>query len=182
MPVAERVTPGISLRAAVAADADLLALIGAATFLESYAGMHTGDDILAHCRNRHSPDVYRKWLADPSVRIWIAQAEPGGAPVGYVVLERSTVPVNDPRPNDYEVTRIYMLARFQRGGTGRALMQQAMAAARTLGADRLLLAVWDENVGALGFYRRMGFTVVGERGFRVGARECHDHLMGLELQ
>ena len=44
----------IALRCCVPGDEEALALVGAATFLETFAGLLTGPDILAHCRVQHA--------------------------------------------------------------------------------------------------------------------------------
>jgi ribosomal protein S18 acetylase RimI-like enzyme len=171
----------VVIRAANQADADMLALVGAATFLDSFAGEHTGADILGHCQRNHSPEVYRRWLQDPAARLWLAEDAVGNAPVGYLVMDRASLPLPDLQPADYEVKRIYLLARYHGQGSGRLLMQHAIDGARALGARRLLLGVYDRNLAAIAFYRRLGFTIVGERAFWIGNRECHDHLFGLQL-
>lgn len=157
----------VAIRAAAAADAPLLALVGAATFLESYAHMIPAADILAHCARHHTADAYAALLADGG-RAWLAYA-PTGAPVGYAVLVAATLPPGAADPRDRELLRIYVLQRFQAGGVGRVLMAAATAAARAAGAPRLVLGTHQWNAKALAFYAREGFTTVGERRFRVGA-------------
>lgn len=51
-----------SIRLAGAADAKALALIGAATFLETFAEVHTGAEIVAHCEAEHSVSAYERLL------------------------------------------------------------------------------------------------------------------------
>ena len=53
-----------SIRQAEAADADALALVGAATFLETFASVHTGAEIVAHCREEHSAAAYARMLVN----------------------------------------------------------------------------------------------------------------------
>ena len=174
-------TPPVMLRVATAADAALLALVGQATFLESYAGTLGAADILAHCQGQHAPAVYAAWLADPRSRCWLAQAVNGGAPVGYLVLAPVAVPVQDPDPADLEIKRVYLLHRFQGAGLGRQLVEAAAAQARAVGSRRLLLGVYSQNHAALAFYARTGFQPVGERTFRVGNTDYFDYLLGLPL-
>lgn len=171
----------VVVRRADLADAAALALVGRATFLETFAGTHSGADILAHGEKHHSPEAYAAWLADPRCDLWLAEAMPGAAPVGFALMTPAELPVSDPRPDDLELKRIYLLHRFQGGGQGRALMDVAIARARERGSRRLLLGVWTQNTGALAFYAHLGFTRVGERRFRVGEMECQDHLLGLTL-
>jgi len=176
-----RATRAARLRPATADDADALSLVGSATFLETFANLHSVVDILAHCRRNHAPEVYRRWLADARSAAWLVGAQPGDAPVGYAVLAPADVPVPDPRDDDLEVKRIYLLQPFQGGGWGRQLMDAAVAHARRLGSRRVLLGVWTVNEEALRFYAAYGFVLAGKRQFWIGDRECSDHLLALTL-
>ena len=111
----------VAIRPASQADMGALALVGSATFLETYAGRIPGADIVAHCASRHSAATYLAWLADPANTIWLAEVR-GGAPVGYLVLTRATLPDPHPHPEDLEVQRIYVLRRFHGAGVGHRLI------------------------------------------------------------
>jgi ribosomal protein S18 acetylase RimI-like enzyme len=171
----------VTIREATPEDAASLALVGAATFLESFAGTLDGSDIVAHCRSQHAEEIYREYLTRASARIWIATAMPGGAPVGYLMLDRATLPVDAQRPDDLEIKRVYLLPRFQGSGLGAELMWLAIHAARSREAKRVVLGVYSGNRRAIAFYERHGFRHIGERRFRVGQREYDDYVLGLEL-
>jgi len=174
-------TGQFEIRPSTAVDVPALSLLGQATFLEAFAGILDGPDILAHCARAHAADVYASWLADERYRIWMALARPGLAPVGYAVLAPSDLPVPDPRPDELEVKRIYLLNRFQGSGLGGRLMATAIEQARVRRLPRLLLGVYSENAAAIGFYRRLGFETIGHRSFTVGATVCDDLVMSLVL-
>lgn len=167
------------LRAAGAADADALSLIAVATFLETYAGILDGQDVVAHCRGRLSPAVFALQVADPAVRVVIAEHAAGGAPIGYAVVTPSALPIA--RVGDLELLRLYVLASFHGGGLGRALMARAIRDARSAGGFRLLLGVYHGNARARRFYERTGFSIVGERPFEVGATTYLDPVYALVL-
>lgn len=171
----------VGIRRAGPGDASALAMVGAATFLETFAGVLEGADILRHCREQHAAAVYARWLADPSYRIWLAEVSPGAAPVGYLVLSPAALPVSDPHPDDCEVKRVYLLHRFRGHGIGAALMRAAIDEATALGAPRLLLGVHARNHAAIAFYRKAGYVPVGERRFQVGGRGYDDQLLALTL-
>jgi ribosomal protein S18 acetylase RimI-like enzyme len=173
------VEPEIAIRAVDEADAERLALLGAATFLETYAGNVDGADIVAHASEAHSPATYRALLGEPGARAWLAEVAPGRAPVGYAVLTRPDLP--DSRPSDLEVRRIYVLAPFQGRRVGVRLLNEAIAAAQGAGASRVLLGVYAVNEGALAFYTRCGFRRVGTREFVVGQRTYHDFVLARDL-
>jgi GNAT superfamily N-acetyltransferase len=165
----------------VPGDEAALSLLGQATFLESFAGVLDGADIIAHCARQHSAELYRGWLGDPAMRLWLTEMQPGGAPVAYLALAPSTLQVEAPRADDLEIKRIYLLHRFHGQRIGHALMQRALEYAQLGGASRVLLGVYAQNHGALAFYRRCGFSALGTRTFRVGERDYDDLILGLEL-
>lgn len=168
------------IRACYDGDAKLLALIGSATFLETYAHQISGDDIAAHCAAQHGEDYYRRLLVDERSHCWIAELARTGAPIGYQVLTQPDLPISTGRA-DIELKRIYILSRFQGSGIGRNMIETALSRARALECSRLLLGVYAENTAARGFYAKMGFEEVGERSFRVGSAEFHDKILARSL-
>lgn len=174
--------PAVRIEPAGPDAADRLALVGQATFLETFAGVLHGGGIVEHCRRAHAPEVYARWLADPRAAAWLAVMEPGAAPVGYAVLAPAALPVPDPRDDDLELKRIYLLGRVQGGGLGGRLMAEVVARARALGAGRLLLGVFAGNAQAQAFYARSGFVQLGRRSFDVGGVVYDDVVMGLALR
>jgi diamine N-acetyltransferase len=167
----------LRVRAALPSDAARLALLGKATFLESYAHLLPVDDILVHTEHKHAPAVYASWLADATTPCWIAEVVPGAAPVGYLVATPPDLPLDDLTTRDLEIRRIYLLHQFQGFGLGRQMMQAALDTARAMGMQRALLGVYSRNTAALAFYARLGFQQVGTRQFRVGANEYFDYIL-----
>ena len=170
----------ISIRRAQAGDENALALVGQSTFLETFSGVLDGAAIIGHCRQAHCAAQYSHWLADPDAALWLAEATPGNAPVGYLVVARPQLPMADISA-DLELKRIYLLGRYQGAGVGKRLLGQAVEHARLAGAARLLLGVYTGNTAALGFYRQQGFVNLTERQFNVGGRAYDDHVMSLVL-
>jgi hypothetical protein len=109
----------IVIREAGLGDEHRLAAVGAASFLESYAGDLSVDDILAHCAGQHSAIFYEDWLIGGEARLWLAEAAEGRAPVGYLVMTAPDVPLADLGSGDVEIKRIYVLHPFQGEKVGR---------------------------------------------------------------
>ncbi len=174
----QRVAMDWTVRPAAAADAGALALVGGATFLETFAGVLDGDAILAHVVREHTPEAYRRHLGSDSVA-WLAEVAPGGAPVGFALLAPADLP--GAQPDDLELKRIYTLARFHGTGVGQALMAQAVACAAERRSRRLLLGVYAGNERAQAFYRKHGFARIAERQFRVGDRLYDDIIFARPL-
>lgn len=149
------------IRPADAADVARLALIGSATFLETFAGVIEGCALLEHCRTQHSEASYAQYLAR-GAQAWLAEA--GGAPIGYALLAEPELEVA--QPGDRELKRIYALSRFHGGGAGADLLDAAVSAADQ--SERLLLGVKADNARAIAFYEKNGFAKIATRRFDVG--------------
>lgn len=174
-------TSDIQIRPCASGDEDALSLIGQATFLETFAGVLGGRDIISQCAVAHSAEIYRGWLADPSFKLWLAEVNPGSAPVGFMVVAPAQLPLPDGSDRDLEIKRIYLLRPFQGGGMGTRMVNAAKEHALTCLANRLLLGVYARNASAISFYERSGFQKLGTRKFNVGGRDYDDHIMGLSL-
>lgn len=169
----------IAWRLCVPGDETALSLLGQATFLSTFAFDHPGPALLDFLKTVHSPEFYAAKLANPDIDLIIGET-PLGAPVAYAMLcppEHAHVQ----QEGDWELKRIYLLGPWQGGGNGAALMQQAIAAAHKRQARRLLLAVYESNERAISFYRKQGFSKVGETIFMVGNVEFSDMLYARDL-
>lgn len=163
------------IRQAGPADVEALALIGGATFLETFAGVLDGNALLEHCRTQHSAATYRAYL-DGNARAWLAEI--GGAPVGYALLAEPDLAAA--RAGDVELKRIYLLSRFHGSGVARELFDAVLAAAE--GHDRILLGVKADNARAIAFYTGRGFEQIATRRFDVGGTLYDDAVMARRLE
>jgi ribosomal protein S18 acetylase RimI-like enzyme len=171
----------VVLRECTSADASTLAIVGAATLLEAFAGFIPGESLLAHCRKNHIAAAYISLFEQPETRVWVAEVAPAAAPVGYVMLTAPEFPAGIAQAGDIELRRIYLFSRWHGGGTGQRMVDQAIAGARDQRATRLLLGVHPENKRALAFYYRNGFNQIGTRTFQVGTSTFEDPILARNL-
>lgn len=153
-------------RAAVVADAEALAYLGAATFMATFAFDHPGQPLMEHLRQEHSAAYYDAALRNPAHDILLGET-PLGAPIGYAMVTPPSHPALQ-QEGDIELKRIYLLGPWQGGGNGKDLLDRVLAVAEKRMAKRLLLSVYEKNVRAVGFYERAGFAPIGETVFMVG--------------
>jgi diamine N-acetyltransferase len=149
----------MQLRRAGVADAAKLSLIGCATFIESFANDHDGDEVVRYLSSDHSADWYARELANPAKAAWLVE-EAVGCPVGYAMALPAALPGTDPA-TDFELKRIYMLSKWHGGGWGAKLFQAVEDEARARGAKRLVLSVYVDNFPAQKFYAARGFETIG---------------------
>lgn len=125
-------------RPAVAADAEALAALHAASFR---IGWDTAE--------------FERLLADRLSRTLVATEGPGGAVIGFLLLHGV--------PPEMEILSI-AVARARRGsGIGRALLDKAMARLAAEGITTLFLEVEDGNTPAINLYQKTGFLEIGRR-------------------
>lgn len=104
---------------------------------------------------------------------------PGGGPEGLDPLPDCLRPQGaEPVA---ELSKLYLDPRLRGSGLGPALLEQAVAAARTAGARRLWLGTHTGNRRAQKAYKRAGFRRAGTRVYDVGGQRCHDVVMVQEL-
>ena len=163
-----------TIRRATVEDAAALAELGTATFIESFGQLYVPRDLQAFLEESHSVEAYAKVLANPDYALWIAERD--GQAIGYAQAGPCGLPHAEVQPGDGELKRLYVRAGIQGGGTGRALMDAAMAWLLRDGPRPLWLSVWSENLGAQRFYARYGFGFVAEYEFIVGAQRDREFM------
>ncbi len=161
------------------ADARALALVGAATFLETFANDHPGEALVAFTQTHHSIAYYEALLGQPTTSAWIVEHD-AGAPVGYAIVVAASLPGSDPA-TDAELKRIYMLSKWQGTGIGRALIEAVEAEAVARGAKRLVLSVYTKNEKAIRFYGARGFETIGRAMFPGFSEAFSDFVMAKRL-
>ena len=157
----------MTLRAATAADADVIARINVAAWRASYRGV-VADETLDEVSVERRALALAYSLGRPGVRAWIAES--GGEPVAYATLG----PSRDPGApaGTGELSALYVDPAQVSRGLGATLIARAEASLRELGYEHATLWVLAENPRARRFYERMGWAPDGQaRTFRWGERD-----------
>jgi diamine N-acetyltransferase len=162
-----------SLRTATAEDADVLAELGRRTFFETFAKDNTPEDMARYLQDTFSPALQRAELTAPAVRFLLLLAE--GRLAGYAKLRPAAANARGRRP--LEVCRFYVDRPWHGSGAARSLLEGALAHAQANAHDEVWLAVWEHNARAIRFYRKHGFTRVGEQLFQLGSDVQTDWVM-----
>ena len=163
------------IRRAGSADAEALATIGAATFVETFGHLYPAADLEAFLLHAYGLDRIRSDLADPAKASWIVEA--GGQAVGYALAGPCGLPHPLARPDDGEVNRLYLLKAWQNSGTGGRLFDALEAWLQKDGPRAIWIGVWSGNHGAQRFYSRRGFGRVGDYEFAVGNTLDHEYIL-----
>jgi GNAT superfamily N-acetyltransferase len=171
-------TPGAdtpAIRRARPGDAEALAAIGRATFVETFGHLYPPQDLAAFLAEAHGVERARADLANPAKAAWLVEA--GGGVVGYALACPCKLPHPEVTPACGELDRIYVLGAHRGGGVGSRLIGEVFGWLERDGPRRIWLGVFSENLGAQRLYARHGFEVVGSYKFAVGATLDHEFIM-----
>ena len=147
-------------------DVDLLAAVGARTFVETFGHLYPEEDLEAFLPDAYGPERTLRDLTDPAQAAWLVEA--GGKVVGHALAGPCKLPHPEVTPACGELKRLYILKAHQGGGTGARLLRTALDWLEAGGPRDLWIGVWSENVGAQRLYQRFGFEPAGEYEFPVG--------------
>ena len=168
------------LRPALPADAEMLATLGRDSFVAAFGHLYSAEDLGLFLDTHKTPAAYSRYIADPGVRI--ALAESNGRPAGFCILvERSEFAEHSDAERPMALQQLYTDPKRTGQGIGAALMDWALGEARALDADAVQLSVWAENHAAQRFYARYGFEKIADIHFMVGNHRDDEYLLEKRL-
>ncbi len=148
---------------ASAADAETIAALAIQVFLDTYATEGVRPDLAAEAFEQYGVNAFRARFGEAQRSFVVA--ERGAALVGFAeVLLRST-PVPNSALIGAELMRLYVQPGAQKHGIGRALLERVEGLAAESGLSALWFTVWEHNTGALAFYAKQGYVVVGATNY-----------------
>lgn len=159
---------------------EMLAEIGRKTFIETFADGNNPDDLTDYIRRAFSIDRLRAEMQNSGSSFYFAKTDNEIA--GYLKLNVGIAQTENIEGHTLEIERIYVTARTQGAGIGKALFDFALDIAKQAQAEALWLGVWEANPKAIKFYERQGFIPFGEHEFRIGKDIQRDILMRLDLR
>ena len=175
--------PEAIIRRARPDEAEALAAIGVATFIETFGHLYPPSDLERYLAEAYSLPRTRAELADPAKASWLveAPAELGGEVVGYATVGPCALPHPEVTAACGEVKRIYVTKAWQGSGLAARLFAETIAWLLRDGPRTVWLGVWSENHRAQRFYARHGFAKAGEYDFHVGDTVDHEYILRSDL-
>jgi ribosomal protein S18 acetylase RimI-like enzyme len=172
----------MDLRPASLDDSAALAAFARDAFDAAFGHLYAPEDLAAFFADYRSEAKYATQIADPSIKIMLA--EEGGEILAYalVAMDESFMERPEPRPErPLFLSQLYCAAGQTGRGLGAQLMQWVLDEARRQDADAIQLSVFSENFGAQKFYARCGFIHVADIDFWVGSHRDNEFLYELKL-
>ena len=169
-----------SIRAATAADAEMLTELAWRTFYDAFAPMNSPENMATYRAQNFTLQHFSAQLADPRATFLIVEIE--ATPVAFAKLYDGDAPDCVGGIAPVEIERFYVDRLFHGQGIAQTLMEACFDRARQLGHKTVFLGVWENNHRAIAFYRKCGFEVVGSHIFQMGDEAQNDLLMERRLQ
>ncbi|MEO8909414.1 MAG: N-acetyltransferase [Gemmatimonadaceae bacterium] len=171
----------VALRRCTPEDVATIASLGARFFVQAYGVTHPEPELSRYLASAYSLDTIAAAIGGDGSMVIVAE-DSNGAPVGYShIWATDEIPDGVEGSRAFEIVRFYVDAAVQGEGIGAALMTHSCDLARQAAADVIWLQVWSQAPWAIGFYRRMGFSIVGKKAFHFGERVDEDHVMSRPL-
>lgn len=170
----------LRIRPASVDDAPQLSRFAARVFNDTFAKDNSRADMEIYAASAFAPDIQAGEIRDPAATILLAEQihSPGELDlVGYAFLSTGEAPAAISGASPIELRRFYVASKWHGRGVAHQLMDATLEMARTRGGRTLWLGVWERNLRAIAFYRKLGFERVGEYTFMLGNDPQTDWLL-----
>ncbi len=158
----------------------ILARIGRDTFYETWRSVNTEEDMQLYMNKAFDPAAILNDVKNPINTFYLAMANDEA--VGYCKLRRDRTYPELKEDAVIELERIYVFKKHQDKKIGRKLMDICIELAKSEKMSWLWLGVNIDNKKAIDFYKSYGFTIFGEKAFKLGNAVDNDYLMKLDLR
>jgi ribosomal protein S18 acetylase RimI-like enzyme len=152
-------------------DAELLAVIGKQTLLESHGHSAPKADMDAYVNKNYSAGFFQNELSNPANIYHIIYHNGQAAGYSKLILDHPHPSITLQHVTKLE--RIYLLKEFYELKLGRELFNFNMELSKSNKQAGMWLFVWKENPRAISFYLKNGFKIVGSHDFQIS--ETHSN-------
>jgi ribosomal protein S18 acetylase RimI-like enzyme len=169
----------IEIRKVTLSDVDQLQKIGRQTFQETFSEFNSEENMKSYLEEKFSNEKLISELNDDNSEFYFATLE--NEVIGYLKLNFGTSQTELKDNKSLEIERIYVSKEFHGKSVGKLLYDKAIQIAKEKNSEYVWLGVWEENVRALGFYKKNGFVEFDKHIFKLGDDEQTDLMMKLKL-
>ena len=168
-----------SVRLARREDAGRLAKLAETTFRDTFGAANSAEDMDLHCAKSYGESIQAAEIEDVARVTLVIEAR--GELVAFAQLRWSERPACVSATIPGEIQRFYVVRQWHGMGLAQQLMHAAGTWFAARGTDVVWLGVWERNLRAIAFYRKIGFAEVGEHVFPVGSDPQRDIIMSRSL-
>jgi ribosomal protein S18 acetylase RimI-like enzyme len=165
----------ISIRQCTTSDLDTLQKIAYETFDESFRDMNTTETMEKYLSESFNKEKILTELSNPASKFYFLYAD--NKLTGYLKINEAPAQTDKNNFDSIEIERIYVRKEFKGKGLGKNLMNHAIQLAKEMKKNFIWLGVWEKNLNAIAFYKKMGFREKGKHSFQMGEELQTDLIM-----
>ncbi len=169
----------IEIRKANKTDTELLLNIGRQTFFEKFTKNNTEEDLHKYAKEAYTLEKITSEVNNPNSQFYLATLN--SQTVGYLKINFEDAQTELQDPKALELERIYVLKEFQGRKIGQKLYEKTLEIAKQAKLKYVWLGVWEENSGAIKFYKKNGLKPFDTHIFMLGDDPQTDIMMKIEL-
>ncbi len=158
---------------------DLLELqnISKQTFSETFSEHNTIENIDKYLTEELSLSKLETEITNTNSEFYFAKLE--NNIIGYLKINSGQAMTEILRNNCLEIERIYVLKKYHGKNIGFALYEKAIEIAKSRNVEFIWLGVWEKNLRAIQFYKKIGFLEFSKHIFKLGDDVQVDIMMKL---
>jgi diamine N-acetyltransferase len=141
--------------------------------------MNTPENMMMYINEKFTIRKIREEMEEPGSLFFLAEKDHRA--IGYARVRSSQHLPELNGVNAVEIERLYTEKNFIGKGIGRLLMNTCLEYARQHSFKTVWLGVWEQNVRAIEFYKKLGFEKFSHHVFMLGRDAQIDHLMKKNL-
>ena len=166
----------ILIRQAKLSDVNLIVELGIQTQEETFLKDNKREVMDSFLAQTFTKEIISNEIRDQNASYFIT--ENNGNAIGYFKLRRNNFVENTlAGENAIELQRIYLLASEKGKGLGKLQIAKSIEIAQKEGYTIMWLGVWEKNLNAIKFYKKMGFEIFSKHSFDFGGDPQNDFMM-----
>ena len=165
----------MEIREVVENEVDLLRSIAIPTFENTYAQFNDPANFATYLKSAFDRTKLLQEIKDVESAYYFCLDN--DQIVGYFKINQGSQQTHRQDQESIEIERIYVLEQHKRKGIGAFMIHWVIQYAFKQNKQYVWLGVWEKNVSAISFYKKMGFRQEGELIFQLGDDPQTDYLM-----
>lgn len=145
------------------------------TFYETFSHMNSEKNMKTYLEKAFNTKRLEKEVLTPFSKFYFLYWDEKLA--GYLKINVNEAQTEEMGKEAFEIERIYINKEFQKKGLGKFLLNKGIELAKDQGKKNVWLGVWENNLGAIQFYQKMGFVKTGAHSFYMGDEQQTDFIM-----
>ena len=161
----------MEVRKAQLSDADALSKVAISAFIPAHGNSCPPQDLQSYMALNFNPKNLEEEIKDSDNTYYVLLDKE--AIVGYYKINLNLSSTFISSFNITYMSRLYVLPEYYDKGLGKKLFAHAITISKKNKQSGMWLKVWTGNERAIRFYKKQGFEVLGEDGFKIS--ETHSN-------